>query len=81
MSAGGKKGGRAGQVLIKSFARIKPISADKDGGVVAAKGLKGFDADAGVVEIGSEHTIEDELPTPPVLLLFSFSTSLSQSLP
>ena len=42
------------RTLIKSYARIKPMGADKDGGVRADKGIMGYDADAGVVEIGAE---------------------------
>ena len=55
-SSSGKSRGkrRAGQTLIKSYARIKPMAADKDGGVAAGKGIRGYDADEGVVEIGAE---------------------------
>ena len=38
---------------IRSYARIKPMDADKDGGIVAARGIAGWDAANGVVEIGA----------------------------
>ena len=50
-SSGGKGKKGAQRTLIKSYARIKPIAADKNGGIEAATGLGGWDTNAGVVEI------------------------------
>ena len=39
--------------LMHSFARIKPASADKKGGIAASQTITGFDENAGSVTIGS----------------------------
>ena len=40
-------------VLIRSFAKIKPSSADLKGGIAASQTITGWDAEKGIVVIGS----------------------------
>ena len=39
---------------IASYARIKPVDADKDGGAVASQGIAGFDVAAGTIDVCSK---------------------------
>lgn len=53
-STGRKKNGRPRLPLIRSFARIKPASADKAGGVAAAQSISGWDEASGSVSFSGK---------------------------
>ena len=53
MSGQKKSSKRVALPLMHSYARIKPASADKKGGITASETITGWDANAGSIEIGS----------------------------